>query len=97
MSLNNGRMGYNLTISSGQELTVTVADYLDYAVEQASTAVVGLILETIRDPDGFRRALAKANEKQIPVVALKVGRSDYCRPIRGYRRRCADCSGSINS
>ena len=76
MSLNDGRLGYNLTISSGQELTVSVADYLDYAVEQSSTAVVGLILETIRDPQGFIAALAKANQLQIPLVALKVGRSE---------------------
>ena len=75
LSLNDGRLAYNLSVSSGQELTVTVADYLDYALEQPSTAVVGLLLETIRDPDGFLRGLEKANKKQIPVVALKVGRS----------------------
>lgn len=76
LSLNDGRLGFNLAISSGQELTVSVADYLDYALERASTTVVGLILETIRDPIGFRRALEKANANQIPVVALKVGRSE---------------------
>ena len=76
LSLNDGRLGFNLAISSGQELTVSVADYLDYALEQSSTTVVGLILETIRDPDGFRRGLEKANANRIPVVALKVGRSE---------------------
>ena len=76
MSLNDGRLGFNLSVSSGQELTVSVADYLDYAVEQNTTTVVGLILETIRDPQGFRLALRKANEKNIPVVALKVGRNE---------------------
>ena len=76
LTLNDGRLGFNLAVSSGQELTVGIAEYLDYAVEQASTSVVGLILETIRDPAGFRAALEKANKKQVPVVALKVGRSE---------------------
>ena len=33
MSLNDGRLGLNLAVSSGQELTVSIAEYLDYAVE----------------------------------------------------------------
>ena len=76
LSLNDGRLAYNLSVSAGQELTVTVADYLDYALAQSSTTVVGLVLETIRDPDGFLRGLERANKSQIPVVALKVGKSD---------------------
>jgi len=69
------RIDYNIVVSSGQELNVTLADYMDFALEQPSTRVVGLFMETARDPEGFVAALAKARAKEIPVVALKVGRS----------------------
>ncbi|MFQ5938768.1 MAG: acetate--CoA ligase family protein [Alphaproteobacteria bacterium] len=69
------RLGYNLVISSGQELVTTAADYLDYALDLPSTRVVALFLETIRDPRGFRAALEKARARHVPVVALKVGRT----------------------
>ncbi|MBS35229.1 MAG: acetyl-CoA synthetase [Thiotrichales bacterium] len=76
LTLNDGRLGLNLSVSSGQELTLTTADYLDYAVSMPTTRVVGLILETIRDPEGFLAALEKANRAAVPVVALKVGASE---------------------
>ncbi len=70
------RIDYNIAVSSGQELNVTLAEYMDYALEQPSTRVIGLFMETARDPEGFVAALAKARAKAIPVVALKIGRSE---------------------
>ncbi len=70
------RIDYNIAVSPGQELNVTLADYMDFALEQPSTRVIGLFMETARDPAGFVAALAKARAKAIPVVALKVGRSE---------------------
>ena len=72
---NDKRLGLNLAVSAGQELATTVADYLDYALTLESTKVVGLFLETVRDPAGFVAGLAKAQQKNVPVVALKVGRT----------------------
>ncbi len=72
---NDRRFRYNLAISSGQELATTAADYLDYALDQPTTRAVGLFLETVRDPARFVAALEKAAERDIPVVALKVGRT----------------------
>jgi acyl-CoA synthetase (NDP forming) len=46
-----------------------------WALGRDSTRVVSLFLETIRDPAGFRQALARAEQQGIPVVALKVGAS----------------------
>ncbi|TSD83606.1 acetate--CoA ligase family protein [Mycobacterium sp. KBS0706] len=69
------RIDYALAVSSGQELTTTLADYLDFALDQPETWVVGLFLEAARDPERFVAALAKAQARNIPVVALKVGRT----------------------
>ena len=76
LSLNDGRLGFNLAISAGQELSVSIADYIDYALDQTSTRVIGLILETIRHAESFIAALEKATRLDIPVVALKVGRTE---------------------
>jgi acetate---CoA ligase (ADP-forming) len=73
---NDPRLHFNLLVSSGQELVTTAADYLDYALEQPQTHVIGLFLETIRDPARFTAALAKAAMRRVPVVALKVGRTE---------------------
>ncbi len=75
LSTNDQRLGFNLTISGGQEFTVTAADYLDYALGLPSTRTVGLILETIRDPQRFVAALEKAAGCATPLVALKAGRT----------------------
>lgn len=73
---NDPRLRFAMAISPGQELTTTVADYIDYAVDRPEVKVVGLFIETARDPKGFRRALDKAARRGVPVVALKVGRTE---------------------
>src|SRR5690349_20928522 len=67
------RLEYSLAVSSGQELTTTTADYLDYALSLPETRVVGLFLETMRDVPRLREGLARAAEQDVPVVALAVG------------------------
>ncbi len=67
---------FNLIVSSGQEIVTTMDEYLSYALDLESTKVVALLLETVRHPDGFVAALAKANERDVPVLALKVGRTE---------------------
>jgi len=66
----------NLIVSAGQELALTAADYAAYALDRPSTRVIGLFLETVRDPASFRTVLRRANEQDVPVVALKVGRTE---------------------
>jgi acyl-CoA synthetase (NDP forming) len=78
---NDRALGLNLAVSAGQEFVTTVADYLRYALGLESTRAVGLFIETVRDPDGFRSALELANERDIPVVALKVGREERTREL----------------
>jgi acyl-CoA synthetase (NDP forming) len=70
------RLGFSCVVSSGQELATTMADYMDYALEQPSTRALALFLETVRDPRRFIAALEKAAGLGIPVVALKVGRTE---------------------
>lgn len=72
---------FNFAVSTGQELTTTMADYMIYVLERESTRVISLFLETVRDPERFRLALETAAERDVPVVALKVGRTPISRRL----------------
>ena len=72
---NERRLRFNLSVAPGKEVGATVADYMDFALGLESTRVIGLMIETVRDPAGFVAALEKAQDRRVPVVALKVGRS----------------------
>ena len=69
------RLRVNVAVSTGNELSVSMDQYLDFVLDLPETKVVGLFIETARDPAGFRAALEKARVRKIPIVALKVGRS----------------------
>jgi acyl-CoA synthetase (NDP forming) len=70
------RIDFNLAVSTGQELSVSMDQYMDFALDQPETRVIGLFMETARNPAGMIAAFKKANDKRVPVVALKVGRTE---------------------
>jgi acyl-CoA synthetase (NDP forming) len=71
----DARLRINFAVSTGNELSVTMDQYLDFVLDLPETRVVGLFVETARNPGAFRAALEKAARKQIPVVAIKVGKT----------------------
>ena len=75
LSHNGLRLGFNLCVSAGDEMATTVADYMDWSLNQPETGVIALFLETVRDPTGFVEALQKAQAQDVPVVVLKIGKS----------------------
>ena len=80
--LHNARgLRFNLVVSAGNELATSAAAYLDHALDLPSTRVAALFLETVREPAAFRAALAKAADRAIPVVVLKVGRGPAARAM----------------
>ena len=72
---NDFRYACNLIVSCGQEINGTMADYMDYALDMESTRVIALFMEEARDPPAFVTVLEKARARDIPVVAMKVGRT----------------------
>lgn len=70
---------FNVAVSGGDELVTTMAEYLEYSLALESTRVVAILMETIRAPERFRRALELAAARDIPVVALKVGHGEFAR------------------
>jgi acyl-CoA synthetase (NDP forming) len=62
-------------ISTGNESDLGAGEFLDYMVQDASTDVILLFIEGIRDTDKFLAAARRAVESGKPVIVTKVGRS----------------------
>ncbi len=69
------RVGIRGLVSSGNEIVRDAADWLAFYAGDPATAVIGLMLETVRRPDAFETALRVAAEAAKPVIAVKVGTS----------------------
>jgi acyl-CoA synthetase (NDP forming) len=73
---NQRDLDFNYIVSAGNEIATSVADYMQFALADDTTRAIGLFLEAVRDPATFSAALAEAAERDVPVVALKTGRTE---------------------
>ena len=73
--------GFRLAVSSGQEIVTDTADYVDYALDDPETRVIGLLLETPRAVPRLRKTLLRAAGQDVPVVILTVGGSPRGRAM----------------
>lgn len=69
-------IGLSYLISSGNEVDLEVSDYVDFLLEDASTKVIALLIESLKNPKKFLQVALLAREKQKPIIALKIGRSE---------------------
>jgi acyl-CoA synthetase (NDP forming) len=73
------RFAFSHVISTGNEAVLVAADFFDYLIDDPTTRVIALFLETVRQPARFVAALDRAAERGKPVIVLKVGRSERAR------------------
>lgn len=71
------QLGFSYAVSGGNEVVLTLADYARFIVADPATQVLALFLEAVHDPAGFVAVLEQAAARDLPVVALKVGRSRH--------------------
>jgi acyl-CoA synthetase (NDP forming) len=62
-------------VSAGNESDLGAGEFFEYLVQDASTDVIVLFIEGIRDVDHFLAAARRAAEIGKPVIVTKVGRS----------------------
>ncbi|MGA9091106.1 MAG: CoA-binding protein, partial [Bradyrhizobium sp.] len=62
-------------VSAGNESDIGAGEFFEYMVQDASTDVILLFVEGIRDVDRFLAAARRAAEIGKPVIVTKVGRS----------------------
>lgn len=69
-------IGLSKLISTSNEVDLDLADFIDYLADDEATRVIALYVESVRNPETFRRAALKARRAGKPVVAFKIGRSE---------------------
>ncbi|MEE8334272.1 MAG: CoA-binding protein, partial [Alphaproteobacteria bacterium] len=69
-------LGFSYAVSSGNEINLDLADYINFMVDDPQTTTIACMAEGIRRPDAFMAAVGRALTAEKPVVMLKVGRSD---------------------
>ena len=69
-------IGISCAFSTGNEADIDLADCIDAMVDDTSTRVIALFVETIRDIARFAAACKRAQAADKAVLALKIGRSE---------------------
>jgi acyl-CoA synthetase (NDP forming) len=68
-------IGMSYLVTLGNEAMITAGHVLDFLVDDGRTKAVAVFLETVRDPDTFRRAALRAADAGTAIVVLKAGSS----------------------
>ena len=66
-------VGLSLMVSTGNEAFISATDIMRYLVHDDHTRVIAAFLESVRDPEAFRKVAEIALQMGKPIVALKVG------------------------
>lgn len=66
-------------ITSGNEIDLALADYVDYLIDDPQTDIIVLLVEAIRRPEAFMQAASRALAARKPIIALKTGRNEESR------------------
>lgn len=67
--------GFRYYVSTGNEVDTEVSEVANYIIEDPQVQVMGLYLESVKNPDHLRNLAEKAARLDKPVAVLKVGRS----------------------
>jgi acetate---CoA ligase (ADP-forming) len=68
-------VGMNAVVACGNQIVLSMEDYLDHFAQDGATEVIVLFVEAIRRPMAMREALARCRTAGKRVVVLKIGES----------------------
>ena len=69
-------IGFTYAVSSGNEVSLDLVDYLSFLVDEPDTKVITLMVEGIRRPQEFMAVAEEALRKNKPILVVKLGRSE---------------------
>jgi acetyltransferase len=69
-------IGFSYAVSSGNEVSLDLVDYLSFLVDDPQTKVITLMVEGIRRPSEFMAVAEQALSKNKPILVVKLGRSE---------------------
>ena len=69
-------IGFSYAVSSGNETSLDLVDYLSFLLDDPETKLIALMVEGIRRPQDFMALAAEAVKKNKPILVIKLGRSE---------------------
>jgi acyl-CoA synthetase (NDP forming) len=69
-------IGLSKLVSTSNEADLSLADFVDYLVDDPVTKIILLYVESIRHPEKFRQAALRAKSVGKPIIVYKVGKSE---------------------
>ena len=72
-------IGFTYAVSSGNEVSLDLVDYLSFLVDDPGTRVIALMVEGIRRPNDFMTVAEQALDRGKPILVVKLGRSEMGR------------------
>jgi acyl-CoA synthetase (NDP forming) len=69
-------IGFTYAVSSGNEVSLDLVDYLSFLIDDPDTKVITLMVEGIRRPQEFMIVAEQALSKGKPILVVKLGRSE---------------------
>lgn len=63
-------------IATGNELDLTLVDYLDYMIDDPNVSAIVTYIEGVDDPRRFMNVAESAVRRGVPVITIKIGQSE---------------------
>jgi acetate---CoA ligase (ADP-forming) len=69
-------IGFTHAVSSGNEVSLDLVDYLSFLIDDPDTKVITLMVEGVRRANEFMAVAEQALNKNKPILVVKLGRSE---------------------
>ncbi len=76
LTMNQRSVNFSHVIGTGNQSILGPGDYIDALLDDDRVSAIGMYIEGIDDIEHFCRASARALEKGVPIVVLKVGKTE---------------------
>lgn len=69
-------LDFHSVITTGNEGDLECLDFADHLLDEGASGVIVMFIEGLKSPARFAEVAAKAADKGVPIVAMKVGQSE---------------------
>jgi acyl-CoA synthetase (NDP forming) len=76
LTMNLRSVNFSHVIGTGNQTTLGPGDYIEALLDDDRVSAIGMYIEGIDDVGHFCRAAARALEKGVPIVVMKVGKTE---------------------
>jgi len=76
LTMNERSVNFTHVIGAGNQAVLGQADYVDALLEDDRVAAIGMYIEGVDDIEHFSRSTLQALRQGVPIVVVKVGKTD---------------------